>query len=383
MANKVLVLADYYVPVCEATGPVSSLMSVMKALSGAKNFHLITRFKGKKIKHAPNNIQPDKWINRDECLIYYNRNNLSCLKSIWACAKSDEYITLYCNSFFSFFYSILPLLVFKLFANRSKINIIISPRGELSCDALSIKPFRKQSYLVFSSLAGLHQRVTWHVTSDAEKKDLLKIIPNAKTYVIPNIVSYNCLHEVNLQKFNDKVKILFVSRIVKIKNLLTAIKSMNQVKADIVFDIYGPIEDDRYWDECYQQIKLLPDNIHCEYNGVIDKNCVKETMNEYQILLAPSQSENFGHVLVEAMSQGLMLIIGPNTPWSKLGELNIGYVVDHNSPTSIANVINAYISLTRKQKIETSNGVLNYFRDNFDNSDSIKEMKRLLGLSDR
>lgn len=378
MSKKVLVMADYYEPVCEATGPVSSLKTMMVELHDGLDFHLMTRFKGKKIKDAPEGLKSNTWLLREECTAWYNRNNISLLSSFWRCAVTGNYHALYCNSFFSLFYSIFPLLICKFLGKSKFCSIVISPRGELSASALAIKPLRKKIYLLVSRLLRLHSEVKWHVTSDSEKSDLLKNFPEADVNVIPNIVSYCMEDGIDLTSFEGVTKVVYISRIVRIKNLLTAIESLNHVSSSVIFDIYGPIEDSEYWRQCEKQIKVLPHNIACSYKGVLSKQSVREVMSKYQVLLVPSQSENFGHVLVEAMSKGLVLIIGPNTPWSALGENKLGFIVDQNNAFSIAKSINSYLNLEKSEKIVMARNIIEFFKSNARNTNSVNEMALLL-----
>ena len=378
MSNKVLVLADYYAPVCEATGPVSSLKAIMNALSGDLEFYLLTRFKGKKIKQITSQVTSNIWIDRGECFARYNKNNFDLLRTLFKSVLSSEYQTLYCNSFFSLYYSIIPLAINKSLRRRGIQNIVVSPRGELSKDALSIKPLRKKIFLTLAKLVNLHDSISWHVTSESEKKDLLEIFVDAKVIAVPNLIDYDCDYKINNSKFIGQAKLVFLSRIVEIKNLLIVVKSLQFVSSPVAFDIYGPVEDERYWNECKALMKMLPDNVTCNYKGVVEKKCVRDVLSGYQLLVAPSRSENFGHVLVEAMSAGVALIIGKNTPWSKLPLYDAGFVIDHEDPKELAKVIDEYIGLTVSSKVNIANNVTKFFSEHVKNDHVASEISNLL-----
>ena len=58
-----------------------------------------------------------------------------------------------------------------------------------------------------------------------------------------------------------------------------------------------------------------------------------------------SHSENFGNVVVEALSQGTPVIASRGTPWQVLNEQNAGFWIE-NSADSIAACIDEVLSLS-------------------------------------
>ena len=65
-------------------------------------------------------------------------------------------------------------------------------------------------------------------------------------------------------------------------------------------------------------------------------------LSESFCLVLPSKSENFGNVVLEAISQNTPVIASKNTPWEILKENNAGYWVDA-SVGSIKNALNEII----------------------------------------
>ena len=65
-------------------------------------------------------------------------------------------------------------------------------------------------------------------------------------------------------------------------------------------------------------------------------------LSESFCLVLPSKSENFGNVVLEAISQDTPVIASKNTPWEILKENNAGYWVDA-SVDSIKNALNEII----------------------------------------
>ena len=55
-----------------------------------------------------------------------------------------------------------------------------------------------------------------------------------------------------------------------------------------------------------------------------------------------SNSENFGNVVIEALSQGTPVVASKGTPWEMLPRLNAGYWIE-NKPEIIARIVDAVL----------------------------------------
>ena len=80
--------------------------------------------------------------------------------------------------------------------------------------------------------------------------------------------------------------------------------------------------------------------------GIINPHQVYETLETYHMFILPSQSENFGHALFEAMMAGKPIITSNNTPWNLLDENAAGFNVDL-STESIAYAIEKSAALNQ------------------------------------
>jgi len=79
-----------------------------------------------------------------------------------------------------------------------------------------------------------------------------------------------------------------------------------------------------------KQLKELVDNLNLQdsvtFLGHIqgDDKDKLDFASSFALVL-PSQSENFGNVVLEALAQGTPVIASKNTPWESLEEYNSGY----------------------------------------------------------
>ncbi len=89
--------------------------------------------------------------------------------------------------------------------------------------------------------------------------------------------------------------------------------------------MYGPAEDPAYWAECQSAAAALPRHVSFSYKGTLQAQQVAQKFAEYDLFLFPTLGENFGHVIAEALSAGLPVLLSNNTPWRDLEAKELGW----------------------------------------------------------
>ena len=243
-------------------------------------------------------------------------------------------------------------------AKKYKVKVMLAPRGEL-CTGAFLKKYKKIPYIVVLRLMGLLKNVSFQSTSDEETQAICKYlgVSSERIHLLTNIPSIP--H--NLPEHRTKVAgeghFVFVSRILWKKNLLNAIKYLKGAKGKVFFDIYGPKEDENYWTECEAAIKQLPQNISVSYKGVLSHDEIHKTFRQYDAFLFPTLSENYGHVIAEALVTGCVPIISDQTPWTDINENNAGWALPLANNDGFVNAIQAVVDMddnairTKKESI--------------------------------
>lgn len=220
---------------------------------------------------------------------------------------------------------IIPCL---FLAKKYKIPLILAPRGEL-CEGAMKKKYKKIPYILFLRIFKLLNNVHFQSTSEDETDAIrrwLKVRSN-RIELLTNIPSIPLCDEGNTYKKQGQANFIFLSRIVSKKNLISVIEYMFYVSGNVILDIYGTIEDEEYWNECKRKINMLPDNINVEYKGIVNHDQVHDTFKKYDAFIFPTFSENFGHVIVEALMVGCPVIISDQTPWSDVANVDGGWSI--------------------------------------------------------
>ncbi len=218
-------------------------------------------------------------------------------------------------------------------AKRYGIRIVMAPRGEL-CSGAFKKKYIKIPYIVYLRLMGLLDNVVFQSTSEEEAKAIEKYLGASpdQIHLLNNIPSIPFNLPAYKTKESGKGSFVFISRILWKKNLLKAIHCMRNVVGEVKFDIYGPKEDKSYWRQCTEAICSLPPNVRVEYKGVLGHDEIHKTFRQYNAFLFPTLSENYGHVIVEALVSGCIPIISDQTPWNDMNDAGAGWALSLENP---------------------------------------------------
>ena len=322
--KTILILCDWFLPGYLAGGPIQSIATLTKQLGKDINFKIITTDRDFKSDMPYKNIRTNEWtIFEGREVFYISPENLNPA-FILSLLKQTAHDTIYLNSLFSKFFTIYPLKWKQKGLIHS--NVVLAPRGMLRDGALAVKPLKKQLFLIYARLTGLFKNIKWQSTSAQETAEIKKRIGSAILVTEVSNLPVTANKVKSIEKDQGELKLCFIARIVDIKNLNFAIDVLKDVKHyKIRFDVYGPKEDEAYWNLCAENAKSLPDNISFNYKSVLVPEEIGETISNYHALFLPTQTENFGHIIVETCKNGRIVIISDQTPWLNLQDKNVGY----------------------------------------------------------
>jgi glycosyltransferase involved in cell wall biosynthesis len=323
---RIVILVEYYLPGFRAGGPVRSVSALVQQLHDAIDFFVITRDRdvGSNVPYP--DIHRGEWTTTAGARVRYLMPHEITATALVAAVRQGQPDAIYLNSLFA------PMSVRLLFARRlgalKDIPILLAPRGELSPGALRLKAFKKHSFLRLSHWLGLHRDVVFHASTKRERGEIVQAIGARDTpRIARNPVGDVSTNTTSHAKQSGSARFVFLSRIAKKKNLHLAIERLATVNGSIELAIYGPVEpaDQMYWHECRSQIADMPSNVAVTYHGPVEHERVGLTLAAHDFFLFPTASENFGHVIVEALSAGCPIITSDQTPWLDLAKRGVGW----------------------------------------------------------
>lgn len=361
MKPKVLLFAGYYLPGVKGGGPIVSIKNMVEALSDKIDFYVVAEDRDLGDSNPYPNIERRKWLHKDNCKVYYVNSKQLSFSNIKKLLEERNYTYVYLNSFFDFNISIKPLLIHKMCKCKSKV--ILAPRGNFSEGALNLKAIKKKLFISLSKFLKINKFTIWHATADTELADIKKIFGKEIEYqVASNLPMVPKPINKCIKKKENSLEIIFISRIHPKKNLLYAIKLLKSIKGNVQFNIYGPIEDEKYWRECLMEISKLPKKIKCNYKGLLSHDEVQKAFQTNHLFLFPTLGENYGHVIAESLSNGCPVIVSDQTPWKNLELNQCGADIALCDEKKFIEIINNYIKMNEIEYSQKALNSIKYFK---------------------
>ena len=170
----ILCLSDFYVPDFRAGGLVRSVSNFVELLGDDFDIKIICRGCNVQDIKLFKRIKPDSWNVVGKAKVFYVSNKNLKTFFIINLIRQTSHDILYLNSFFSYQFSILPLLT-RFFSHNLNQPCVISPRGELSEQALLLKKYKKSLFIKFSRLIKLHGNLIWLAGRNIEYLEIYKV----------------------------------------------------------------------------------------------------------------------------------------------------------------------------------------------------------------
>ncbi len=346
--RSVLCVIAHYLPGYKAGGSLRSVGNLAALVADYCDFRILTSDRDLGDKHRYPTVHPGTWTRIGRYSVFYCSTPLAEIFSIVRGSATD---VLYLNSFFDFRFSIWPLFVWRLFGSTGS-QLVIAPRGEFSEGALRLKSGKKQCFVAFARMSGLYRNLIWHASTELEAQDIRRTIGDsardiriAQDVTAPVNRTTNSARIDKLARCRSPLAICFVSRISRKKNLDFALSVLRQVDVPVVFDIYGPVEDEAYRQHCETLIAQLPRHVSATIAPPIEHSRVTEVMTNYHLFFFPTLGENFGHVIAEALGAGTPVLLSDQTPWRQLRQHGVGWDLALDDPTAFVAAIQSIATM--------------------------------------
>jgi glycosyltransferase involved in cell wall biosynthesis len=321
--------SDSYLPGYKAGGPIQTLVNMVDSLADEYSFNIVTRDRDLGDGCPYPGIKQNEWNSIGQALVYYFAPEAYSNSNLRRVINQTFHDLIYLNSFFSWGFTIKPLLLRRIGLIPKNTPLVLAPRGEFSTGALKLKSFKKKTYIALAKLLGLYNHFVWQASSQYEKEDILRVMgKDADVFVAPDLpapIKLDSSFTISNPKKTGSIKCVFLSRISPKKNLRGALATLEGIEGQVELDIYGPLEDMNYWQDCQKVIHNLPNNISVNYKGLIAHDEVARAFAEHHLFLFPTLGENFGHVIIESLVAGCPVLLSDQTPWRNLAQEGVGW----------------------------------------------------------
>lgn len=341
--RKILILAGRYLPGYKDGGPLRTLINLTDALGDEYEFYIACFDRDQGDTQPYTDIERDTWNKVGKAKVWYVQPGGFTKKLLLNLAEDKDII--YLTSFYAE-YGYKTLLLKK--EKKIQSPVVIASMGVFSKEALAQKSLKKNVFIAGCKMLHLFNEITWSVTSELEAEDVKRVMGEKSKYIVAEDLPRTQVPG-RTKKWEKTIKICFLSRICEHKGLDILIDALLQIQGyNIEFSIFGPIQEKEYWNTCEEKLKQI--EISWTYKGDVPSEEVQSVLSTQDILVLPTKSENYGHVVFEALSVGCIPIISDRTPWSLVESWNAGYVVSRTQE-AFSRALTEYLSIEDKNEM--------------------------------
>ena len=353
----VLTFVGYYLPGYKSGGPIRTIANIVATLGDEIDFRIVTSDRDAAESEPYAHLDgSDGWLEVGKAKVLYLAPTRRSLRNIGRIVRETPHDTLYLNSFFDPVFTLKPLLARRL-GLAPKRRCVIASRGEFSPGALELKATKKRAFLTASRAFGLHRDLVWQASSEHEEKDVRAVMGDVATDIR---IAADLLAPMEAQTppphrpraEGEPLRVVFLSRISPMKNLDFALEVLKQVRAPVSLDIYGPVREEAYWARCSALMAELPSHVTATYRGSVEHDRVHGILAGYDLFFLPTLGENFGHIILEALSAGTPVLISDATPWRDLAALGVGWDISLQAAGAFADRIDRIAQSSAKERME-------------------------------
>lgn len=237
-------------------------------------------------------------------------------------------------------------------AKSLNLPLILSARSNLYQASLKRSPFRKSIVKRLFVDELLRHVSCIHATSEEEAAEIDSLKLGRNIVVVGNGVSAEEFDQlparsVSRERFgisNDRLVVLFFSRIHPRKGLHRFVNAWSSVAnefPDVDLLVAGPNEDSAYFETINKSVRDSGLSARFRYVGMLSGEARLEAFAAADLFVLPSDFENFGMAVAEALAAGLPVITTHGTPWGVIQEVSAGWWVDSDETSLRAALVDA------------------------------------------
>lgn len=219
-------------------------------------------------------------------------------------------------------------------AAKSSIPRVVSPRGMLMSWSLGKSRRRKALTMKLFQGRDLDLAAGFVATSDEEARDIRALSLPQPIALIPNGVDVPPSDRYDPPTFMSR-RIGVISRLHPKKGLLKLLEAWSRARAiGWKLIIAGP-DEVGHRAQLLQRITELNLGSSVELLPEVSEGEKYRLLASFDLVILPSESENFGMIIAEALAVGVPVIASKGTPWGVLMREDCGWWVE-NEPESLA-----------------------------------------------
>ncbi len=363
-SRPIVVLTHFFAPAVKAGGPVQSLAELAESELGHR-IRVLTGDRDLGDSRPMPGVTRGRWTRHGSGqVMYFDAGDVRTLWRALVILRALSPSHIYVNSLFGVTTGLLPLVLAKLRLLGAG-RIVLAPRGQLDTGALALSATRKRVVLRLLQFLRLLDGIRWHATSELEVRHIRQVVGvDADVCLVLPLPEMAVMGGDRLSP-SVPLRLLFLSRISPKKGLDTLLLSLEAVPEPVCLDIYGPSDDASYAAKCEALASQLPAVHRVTFRGSVPHERVGQLMQAADVFVLPTQGENFGHAIFEALAAGCPVVLTPTTPWTEAVRGGAGWLVDAGDVMGLAQVLSAAAGTTEadfRRKSEIGAGAAAAYR---------------------
>ena len=280
-------------------------------------------------------------VNEDGVRIHYFGRSVpgewkySWTLATWLARHIAEFDVVHVHALFSF-----STMAGCRWSRRRRIPYVLRPLGTLGEWSLRQGSWKKRPYMALVERGHLDSASAIHVTSEAERDDIVRQGFGEKAEVIPLGLSVP-LGLPRRRNAGEPLRLVYLSRIHPKKNLpslLEAVRFARRAGVPATLAVAGS-GDDGYVTEMQQLSRSLGLESAVTFLGAVHGEDKLSLLASSHAFVLPSFHENFGLAAVEAMGMGVPVILAEGVAVAADAQTANAGIVAGIEPTQLANAI--------------------------------------------
>lgn len=263
------------------------------------------------------------------------------------------------------------------FARRQHKPYVLTLRGMLYPQALAHSAFIKKMSLTLYQRKDLRQAACIQATCIDEMKHYRALGFNNPVAVLPNPIEIKGIIDRSVHQ-PDRMRIGYLGRVhprKRIERLIYAFNALHHELQDAELLIIGA-DDKQYEAFLHEEVKRLHLESNVRFTGFLTGKEKDEAIMSLSYLAVPSDFENFGNIVTEALVRGVPVIASKGMPWQELETYNCGWWIDNDQETINQTLLEA-VSLPEEKRIQMGINGKNLIRAEYSVPTLGEKMKRL------
>lgn len=301
----------------EASGPAHSVPALCQALA----------HEGADVElHVNLGKKPENAVYR-----FYEHGRSNLLKNLWR--SPDMYQTLKRRAqTFDIIHThglwVMPYIYPGWAVRGTNCQLMISPRGTLSEYALNRSIWLKKVIWAFAQRNVLKDSACLHATAELEYREIRRMGLRNPVAIIPNGINIPPVQRQEKGRQHRR-RLFFLSRIHPKKGvdyLLHAWSVIEKQYTEWELQIAGP-DNNGYLFEMQSLARHLRVN-RVAFSGALYGYDKSQAYWSADLFVLPTNSENFGLVVAEALAHGVPVIVSKGAPWEGVETHDCGWWID-------------------------------------------------------